>query len=92
MDYMKYIQYIILAINVVAFILMGIDKLKAKRHWWRVPEKTFFILAVFFGATGVWLGMKVFRHKTRHRSFTIGIPLAFILNILCLYFYFAKIY
>lgn len=87
---MEYMKYIILVINVVAFILMGIDKLKAKKGWWRIPEKVFFVLAVLFGAPGVWLGMYVFRHKTQHRSFKIGVPIALMLNILCMYHFIVK--
>jgi len=76
---------IITAINLIAFFLMGLDKRKAQRGQWRVPEKTFLFLALFFGAAGILAGMKVFRHKTRHPLFTIGMPCLLVLNLVCFY-------
>ncbi len=64
----------LLAINALLFILMGVDKLKAKRGLWRIPEKTLFLTAVLGGSIGGILGMRVFRHKTRHNSFKFGFP------------------
>ena len=65
---------VLAAMNLLAFALMGIDKVKAKRGSWRIPEKTLFLAAAFFGALGGTLGMKVFRHKTRHWYFRWGFP------------------
>lgn len=62
------------AINILLFALMGIDKYKAKRGLWRIPEKTLFGLAIAGGSVGGILGMRVFRHKTRHNSFKYGFP------------------
>ena len=67
--------------NVGAFILVMLDKGRAERHEWRIRERTFFIWALAFGAVGVLLGMRVFRHKTRHWSFVIGIPILCLFNI-----------
>ena len=64
----------LLAVNVLLFTLMGIDKYKAKRSLWRIPEKTLFLTAALGGSIGGILGMKVFRHKTRHNSFKYGFP------------------
>lgn len=64
----------IIAINLIGFFLMGIDKRKAVRGKWRIREKTFFIIALLLGSLGVLIGMYVFRHKTRHLSFSLGIP------------------
>ena len=64
----------LLAINVLLFALMGIDKYKAKRGLWRIPEKTLFLTAALGGSMGGILGMKTFRHKTRHNSFKYGFP------------------
>lgn len=72
--------YIIL-INLIAFVVFGIDKRKARKEQWRVPESTLFILAIIGGSIGALLGMLVFRHKTKHRKFTIGIPLILALQI-----------
>ena len=77
-------QYIIMAYavwNVIVFFLYGIDKLKAKAGAWRIPEKTLIMCAVFFGALGAYLGMKTFRHKTKHTKFKVLIPLLLVLNI-----------
>ncbi len=72
--------YIIL-INLIAFVVFGIDKRKARKEQWRVPESTLFILAIIGGSIGALLGMLAFRHKTKHRKFTIGIPLILTLQI-----------
>ncbi len=62
-------------INLLALLLCGLDKYKARRDRWRIPEKTLFLSAILGGSVGFLLGMKLFRHKTRHKSFTIGMPL-----------------
>lgn len=71
----------ILLINLIAFVVFGIDKRKARKGQWRVPESTLFILAIIGGSIGALLGMLVFHHKTKHRKFTIGIPLILALQI-----------
>lgn len=68
--------------NLLGLILMGADKSRAKRGAWRVPEKTFFFLALLGGSVGCWAGMYLFRHKTRHWYFVIGMPAILILQIL----------
>ena len=68
--------------NILVMLVYGIDKLKAKKGAWRVPEKTLIGLAFLMGATGALFGMKFFRHKTKHKLFTIGVPVCFILNVL----------
>jgi uncharacterized membrane protein YsdA (DUF1294 family) len=73
-----------LAINVVGFFLFGLDKLKAVRKERRVPEKRLFLVAALGGAAGAWIGMRSFRHKTKHASFTIGVPALLLLNIVCI--------
>ena len=57
--------------SVFTFLLYGIDKWKAKREKWRIKEKTLLISSVFFGSVGALLGMKVFRHKTKHTYFWV---------------------
>lgn len=61
---------------------MGIDKLKARRRGFRIPEATLFIIALIGGSIGSILGMYLFRHKTRHRTFTIGMPAILIVQII----------
>jgi len=68
-------------INLVTFAVYGIDKAKAKRGAWRVPEKTLFLLPLLGGSLGALLGMKVFRHKTKHWYFVWGIPLILVAQI-----------
>ncbi len=68
-------------INIIAFMLMGIDKHKAKKHKWRIPEKNLFISALLFGSIGANLGMWVFRHKTKHIQFLVVMPLILIAQI-----------
>ena len=63
------------AVNVVTFTVYGIDKRKARRDAWRIPEKTLFLLPLLGGSVGALLGMKVFRHKTKHWYFVWGIPI-----------------
>ncbi|MEL1136477.1 DUF1294 domain-containing protein [Desulfitobacterium sp. THU1] len=72
-------------LNCLGFFLMGRDKYLARRNRWRIPEKWFFTLAFLGGALGTLLGMRVFRHKTKHKLFTWGIPLLLIWNIVVIY-------
>ena len=61
--------------SLIAFVAMGADKLKAKQGAWRIPECVLFSLAFLLGAPGAYAGMMVFRHKTQHRRFAVGLPL-----------------
>lgn len=70
--------------NLAAFALMGVDKAKARRGRWRIPEKTLFLSALLGGSVGAVLGMSLFRHKTQHRSFRLGMPLILCLQVLAL--------
>ncbi len=69
----------LLIINILGFLLMGIDKKRAIDKKWRIPEKTLLIIGFIGGAFGTLLGMKAFRHKTKHKKFIILIPLAILL-------------
>ena len=77
----SYLAYYLLAINVVTFIVYGIDKYKAKKAKWRIPEATLLLLAVLGGSIGAWMGMKVWRHKTMHKKFKYGIPAILLIQI-----------
>ena len=72
----------LLAINIAAFIAFGIDKHKAKRDKWRIPESTLLTMAVLGGSIGALAGMKIWRHKTLHNKFRIGIPVILALQII----------
>ncbi|WP_054955702.1 DUF1294 domain-containing protein [Paenibacillus dakarensis] len=67
-------------INAIAYLVMSEDKRRARLGKDRVPEKTLFLLAAVGGSLGVWVAMYRKRHKTRHLSFTIGVPLLLFLN------------
>ena len=87
---MTYFAIYLAIVSIIAFALMGIDKSKAKRHAWRIPEKVLFLSAILGGSIGSIVGMQVFRHKTKHWYFAIGMPLILILQIaflLILYFF-----
>lgn len=78
------VSYLVL-MNIVAFALMGIDKYKARKRAWRIPEATLFLFALFGGSLGSTLGMFLFHHKTRHWYFLYGMPLILILQIVIVY-------
>ena len=65
----------LIIVNAAGFLLMLVDKHKAKRGAWRIPEKTLMGIAVIGGSVGALTGMHCFRHKTKHIKFTFGIPL-----------------
>ena len=69
-------------INLVGFALMGIDKRRAIRHQWRIPEKTLFLAALLGGSLGGILGMYTFRHKTRHWYFAVGFPVILVVQVI----------
>lgn len=64
----------LLAVNIITFIVFGIDKQRAKNHEWRISEATLIGFAVIGGSVGALVGMRFFRHKTKHKKFTVGIP------------------
>lgn len=79
---MKIIITYIAVMTAVAFFMCGIDKRKAKRQLWRIPESTLLLTAAAGGSLGLWAGMYVFRHKTLHKKFTIGVPLMICLQVI----------
>ena len=86
---LSYIIVYLAAVNLAGFILMGLDKNKARRNKWRIPEATLFLFAIFGGSVGCLLGMRIFRHKTQKPAFYIGIPAILAVQVLIvLYFLF----
>ena len=75
------LAYYLLGINAVTFIVYGIDKYKAKKAKWRIPEATLLLLAVLGGSIGAWMGMKVWHHKAKHKKFKYGIPAILLIQI-----------
>ena len=76
---MRYVMYYLIIINITAWLAYGLDKWKARRGYWRVPERVLFGLSFLGGGAAFWLGMRLFHHKTRHWSFRILIPLSVVL-------------
>ncbi|WP_249870909.1 DUF1294 domain-containing protein [Oceanobacillus saliphilus] len=84
-DLSSIILYFI-GVNIVGFVLMYIDKQKAIKQKYRIPERTFWALAVLGSSIGTYIGMNTFRHKTKHTSFVIGMPLLIVVNIVSLFY------
>ena len=84
---MKNIIIYLIIINIIGFSVMYIDKQKAKKGKWRIPEKTIFIITVLGGGIGTISGMYTFRHKTQKLHFTIGLPAITILEIIGLIYF-----
>ncbi|MDF2838963.1 MAG: hypothetical protein K0S60_666 [Evtepia sp.] len=70
----RYVIGYLFLLSIVGFLMMGIDKWKAKKGLWRIPEKTIFLVAILGGSAGACLGMHAFRHKTKHWYFKYGLP------------------
>lgn len=83
----------LVVVNVIAWILYGVDKAKAKRGAWRIPEAMLIGWAVIGGSVGAWLGMKTFHHKTLKPRFRYGVPAIFVMQavLACAAWYFAGI-
>ena len=78
---LKIMLVCLLALNIITFLIYGLDKFKAQHARWRVPESVLLGLAVIGGSIGAWLGMMVWRHKTQHKIFKYGVPLILIIQI-----------
>lgn len=87
---MKYLFIYLGIINAAAFLLMLADKQKARKNAWRIRESTLLLTAALGGSLGALAGMHLFRHKTRHGKFFIGIPVMFALHCLILVFFLTK--
>ena len=84
---MKYFVYYLIIINIITFLTYGIDKLKAMKHKWRISEKVLIGLAAIGGFVGAFAGMQMFKHKTKHLKFVIGVPVIATIWILILIYY-----
>ncbi|SHK29736.1 Uncharacterized membrane protein YsdA, DUF1294 family [Anaerocolumna jejuensis DSM 15929] len=87
MDYYLLLIYFIL-VNTFSFLLMGIDKYKARKNKWRIKESTLFLSSVIGGSLGSLLGMFFFRHKTKHKKFLLGMPCILLIHICLLLYWF----
>lgn len=84
---MKYLLTYLVIINALSMLLMLIDKIKAKHHLWRIPEKVLLGVSLIGGSLGGLIGMYLFRHKTLHKRFSIGIPLMFLVHAALIYYF-----
>ncbi len=82
MDAITLIFIYLAVINFICFVMMGLDKHKARKRSWRIPESTLFVLALIGGSIGSIAGMHLFHHKTRHWYFLYGMPAILIIQIL----------
>lgn len=87
---MELLLLYLLIINAFAFLLMLIDKRRAQKNQWRIPEKTLFASAILGGSIGALAGMYTFRHKTKHLKFVIGMPIILTCHILLAIYWIAK--
>lgn len=89
-DFVNTLSFVLLAsslMSIVGFILMYMDKRRAKKNHWRIKESTLFITSALFGSPGVLFGMYAFRHKTKHASFVYGVPAILFIQIFALYYF-----
>ncbi len=83
-QHMKLFICYLIVMNLITFFLYGLDKWKAMHHRWRISEAALLLAALIGGSIGALAGMYGFRHKTKHKKFTIGVPLLLILQIILL--------
>ncbi|MBO4654144.1 MAG: DUF1294 domain-containing protein [Bacteroidales bacterium] len=75
------IIFYLMIINIITFFLYGVDKWKAQRSHWRIPESALLGMAAIGGSVGAWLGMQVWRHKTQHSIFRYGVPIILMVQV-----------
>ena len=84
---MRLLIIYLLIINALGFLLMLIDKYKARKNLWRIPEKTMLGVALMGGRIGSYAGMQIFRHKTKHPQFYIGIPIIMAVQLIAVAYF-----
>lgn len=82
----------LLMINLAGLTLMGVDKSRARRDAWRIPEKNLFLVSLLGGSAGTWMGMYLFRHKTKHWRFVAGMPLICLVHSMIAVYAFCKLF
>ena len=88
---MKWLMYYLIVVNLLTWIIYGIDKWKAKRRAWRIPERSLLLLAAAVGFTGAFAWMVMFRHKTRKLKFMIGVPVIFVVESISFAYIFLRL-
>ena len=84
---MKLLIIYLMIMNGIGFIMMGVDKQKAKHHTWRIREKSFFLISLMGGSLGTIVGMYIFHHKTKHWYFVYGLPMILLGQVILWIFY-----
>ena len=87
---MEILKTYLVMMNALGLAVMGLDKQKAIRNEWRIPEKTLFLVSAIGGSIGTFLGMYLFRHKTKHWYFVIGMPAILLVHVAVGFFLFSK--
>lgn len=87
---MDVLKLYLLLINALALVLMLVDKRKARNNLWRIPERTLMLTAALGGSVGALIGMYLFRHKTKHPKFTVGIPAILVVQIFICFWIFSR--
>ena len=82
----RIVVYYLICINILTFLVYGIDKWKARNDKWRISEAMLLLLAVIGGSVGAWAGMSVWHHKTLHKKFRYGVPLILIIQVALIIF------
>ncbi len=80
----------LIGINILTFLIFGIDKWKARRGKWRIPEDTLIWMSIVGGSIGALVGMYLFRHKTQKRKFNLGIPVILLAQAILTWFLFLR--
>ncbi|MGN1343404.1 MAG: DUF1294 domain-containing protein [Traorella sp.] len=83
---MKYLTLYLIIVNFIGFIMICLDKYKAKHHKYRIPEKYFFLLSLIGGSLGTYCAMFIFHHKTKKMKFLFGIPLLLLSNLMIFWY------
>ena len=87
---MDFLTIYLLLINASALVLMLADKIKAQNNLWRISERTLMLTAALGGSVGALIGMYLFRHKTKHPKFTVGIPAILVAQIFLAFWIFSR--
>ncbi len=85
--YLKWLAAYFIVINLCGILFMYTDKKRARKHQWRISEKTLFLIALLGGSAGSIIGMQLFRHKTKHWHFTVGMPAILTVQIVLFFFF-----
>lgn len=84
---MIYFQIYLCVINIIAIIVCTVDKIKAQLNKWRISEKTLLAISAIGGALGMYITMLIIRHKTKHKTFMIGLPFLILVHVVAILLY-----